>query len=209
MYKTLLIALILFNINVSVSQSINFKNNSNVTESELRNELSIYPKHMLSMVKWIEVTAIGNNASGLAHWNGIKLDGSYSKETCITTLHHELSSIFLKQPKYCLYYDSIKRLFYKLNGKSITYYTHHGYINLPIVPLTESEKDFLAGNSYAKSSFENDFNTIAELLFTRGKDLIDDIESRPNSIIRKKVLLVIEYYRSLDSKFTIDFFTNR
>lgn len=210
MYKTLLVALTLFNTQASVSQSILFKKKSNnITESELRNELSIYPKHMLSMVKWIEVTDIGNGSSGLAYWEGVKLDGSYTKETCITTLHHELSSIFLKQPKYGLYYDSMMKLFYKLNEKSLTYYTHHEYIDLPIVSLTEIEKDFLVGNSYAKSSFENDFNTIAELLFTQGNELIDNIESRPNSVIRKKVSLVIEYYKSLDPKFNVTYFTKR
>lgn len=209
MLRYFLIPPLLFLFQFANAQVITINIRSNITEAELRNELSIYPKHMLSMVKWIEVRHIGNSTSGLAHWDGIKLDGSYSKSTCIATLHHELSSIFLKQPKYGLFYDSLLRHFYKLNGSSLTYYTHHGYIDLPIVPLTESEKDFLVGNSYAKSDFENDFNTIAELLFTNGKDLIDDMELRPNTVIRKKVFLVIEYYKSLDPKFTVDFFTNR
>lgn len=204
-----LIPAILFAIQFANAQIITISDKANITEMDLRAELSIYPKHMLSMVKWIEIRDLPNNTSGLAHWNGIVLDGSYSKEICLSTLHHELSSIFLKQPKYGLYYDSVRDNFYKLNGKNLTYYTHNGYIDLPIVELTEMEKNFLVGNSYAKSSFDNDFNTIAELLFSQGREMIANVSARPNSVIQKKVFLVIEYYKSLDSKFDYNYFANR
>ena len=203
------ILVMVFAVQFVSAQIITISGKANITETALNAELSIYPKHMLSMVKWIKIQDLENNISGLAHWNGIVLDGSYSKEICLATLHHELSSIFLKQPKYGLYYDSMRNNFYKLNGKSITYYTRNGYIDLPIVELTEIEQNFLVGNSYAKSSFDNDFNTIAELLFTKGRELIVNVSARPNSVIQKKVLLVIEYYKFLDPKFDFDYFANR
>lgn len=209
MHQYSFILALLFFLQLASAQVITVSIESNITEEELRSELSIYPKHMLSMVKWIEIRHIGNSSAGLAHWDGIVIDGSYSKKTCISTLHHELSSIFLKQPRYGLYYDSMSRHFYKLNGSNLTYYTHNEYIDLPITPLSEEEKEFLVGDSYAKSSFDNDFNTIAELLFTKGSELIKSISARPNSVIQKKVMLVIEYYHSLDSKFNIDYFSKR
>lgn len=204
-----LIHAMVFAVQFASAQIITISGKANITETALKAELSIYPKHMLCMVKWIEVRDLESNISGLAHWNGIVLDGSYSKEVCLSTLHHELSSIFLKQPKYGLYYDSMKDNFYKLNSSNLTYYTHNGYIDLPIVELTEVEKNFLVGNSYAKSSFDNDFNTIAELLFSKGSELVANVSARPNSVIQKKVLLVIDYYGFLDPKFDLNYFANR
>lgn len=204
-----LIPAILFAIQFASAQIITISDKANITEMDLRAELSIYPKHMLSMVKWIDIRDLQNNVSGLAHWNGVVLDGSYSKEICISTLHHELSSIFLKQPKYGLHYDLMRDDFYELNGKNLIYYTNNGYIDLAIVELTEIEKNYLAGNSYAKSSFDNDFNTIAELLFSKGRELIANVSARPNSVIQKKVFLVIEYYKFLDPKFDYNYFANR
>lgn len=189
-------------------QTITFNAESNITESEIREVLSVYPPHMLKMVESITVKPLEKGVAGKAGFNWIYLSTDYSSDVIRRTIHHELSSVFLQQPDFFKTFNKIGYQFIKLNGDSVSYDNNgrEEFVDLPVVGLTEREKDYFAGNSYAKSLFENDYNMICEELFVNGKNLIAFIESKPSSVIYKKVMIVIEYYHSMDSKFTIDFF---
>lgn len=208
--SVLLFILTLFFIEPTQSQSIIFKRQSNITEHEIGSVLSVYTSQMLRMVKTITVEPLEGNVVGKAGFNWISLSTNCREESLSRTIHHELSSVFLQQPDFFKTFNKIGYQFINLNGDSASYYNKgEGYVDLPIVDLTEREKEYFAGNSYAKSSFQNDYNMICEELFVNGRNFIGLIESKPESVIYKKVIIVIDYYHSLDSKFTIDFFRTR
>lgn len=192
-----------------ISQEITFKTKPTITEAEIRSELSIYPPHLLKMVKKITVEPLEGNTVGIGGFNWISISTKCSGESLRRTIHHELSSVFLQQPDIFKTFDKIGYQFIELNGDSFRYYRNEHPVYLPITELTEKEKDYFAVNSYAKSNFENDYNMICEELFVNGKNFIESIESKPETVIYKKVMIVIDYYHSLDSKFTIDFFRTR
>lgn len=191
------------------AQPVYFRGESKVTQAEIRNELFVYPPHLLKMVKTITVEPLEGNIVGIGGFNWISISTKCSGESLRRTIHHELSTVFLQQPDIFKTFDKIGYQFIELNGDSIRYYSNRNGVDLPITNLTEKEKDYFAGNSYAKSNFENDYNMICEELFVNGRDFIDFIKSRPESVIYKKVMIVIDYYHSLDPKFTIDFFKTR
>lgn len=74
-------------------------------------------------------------------------------------------------------------------------------INLEIDPHWLSN-GFL--NAWAASSLENDFNAISARLFTGEKEFWSFVNEYP--ILRKKVLLSLQFYHSLDKKFTESYF---
>lgn len=210
-YIKFLSILILFVVHFDLThaQIIDFKTTSKVSEAEIRNELSVYPPNMLKMVKTIIVEPLDGNSVGVGGFNWISISTKCSGESLRRTIHHELSTVFLKQPDIFKTFNKIGYQFTELNGDSLRYYSNRNGVDLPITDLTEKEKDYFAVNSYAKSNFENDYNMICEELFVNGKNFIDSIESKPETVIYKKVMIVIDYYHSLDPKFIIDFFRLR
>ena len=201
--KTIISLVLIWIAHNALSQTISFKTEATITEAEIRNTLSVYPPNMLRMIKWIDVTHLEENVCGLAHWDGIELSSVHSREVIIETINHEASSIFLKQPRFGEVYDSIMQLFYQINGDM----QYRKMKASEITELNAIQSNYFIGDTYAMTSFENDYNTICEYLFTNGKEVIANITSKPNSAINKKVRCVINYYHSFNSKFTSDFFS--
>lgn len=186
---------------VSFSQKIEIHGSSNISEFEIRQVISVYPVDLLKKVVSIKVESLeSSNVAGKAGYNWIIVSGVFPKQNIIKTIHHELSSTFLQSYDVFRTYNNLKQEFKTLNG-DINYTGE----DEPIRSLTESEKKYFAVNTYAKTTFENDYNMICEELFTN-KNFINTLQ--PNTVIYKKTMLVIDFYNKLDKKFTFQFFQN-
>jgi hypothetical protein len=67
-----------------------------------------------------------------------------------------------------------------------------------------NEQGFL--NEYSKASMEEDLNEVAGNLFLSSDEFWDVVDKYP--IIKSKVQLMIQFYSSLDNKYTEEFFRN-
>jgi hypothetical protein len=202
MKKTYLLSLLAFFISMqSFAQTIIIEGKSNITESEIRSIISIYPEHLLNKCKTITVKHL-DIGSGLCFSNQIYISGEYAKSTITQTIHHELSSIFLNKVYDIKTFNIIGYEFIKLNGNKYLYDKEIGF-TIKIGPLTDDEKDYFALNTYSKTSFENDYNLICEELFTN-KNYLSSL--KPNSVLYQKTMIVIDFYNKLDKKFTVEFF---
>jgi hypothetical protein len=121
-------------------------------------------------------------------------------------IHHEMSTILLNG--YDIYdeptYNSIYSKFMKWNGESV-HYTRE--VTSGEIDASSDIANYFYKQNYARTNFENDFNTIAQYLFTNGKEVVAYINARPNTAIEKKVKEVISFYQKLDNKFTVGFFS--
>jgi hypothetical protein len=142
-------------------------------------------------------------------------------------IHHEISSIFLeelsiKDPLYEQKAISLLRRFQEL--------TQYIYKDPELSAVLEAKHEwprnknnfFVLGNSgYGLVDYENDYNTIVEFLFTPklskelGTMLVDPTltlweflseAKRGNYAVYEKVMLVINYYNSIDPHFTETYF---
>ena len=185
----------------SFSQKIEMNGPSNMTEAEIRSVLATYPSHLLKKVASVKIEALeSSDISGKGGYNWIIVSGHFPKSSMIKTIHHELSSTFLQSYDAFKTYNLLSIQFKTINDS----YTYIGR-NAPIIELTEVEKDFFAVNTYARTTFENDYNMICEELFTNPNFLKS---LKPSTALYKKTMLVIEFYNKLDAKFTLEFFQN-
>lgn len=131
---------------------------------------------------------------------------SYSDESIEQLFHAEFSSILWKN--YQSDFDSKK--WAKLNPSGFTY-TGTGVDALKINAngnFANQEEKVLLRNGflteYAMSSLENDFNSFTKLMFLGDPTFWDKVDNY--SQINKKFDLVIDFYASLDSTFTEEYF---
>lgn len=170
-----------------------------MTETEIRNTIAIYPSHLLKKVSSIKIEELeASNVAGKGGYDWIIVSGKFPKSTMIKTIHHELSSTFLQSYDVFKTYNSLNAQFKTINGT----YAYIGR-DAAIIELTEDEKEYFAINSYARTSFENDYNIICEELFTNSNFLKS---LKPSTALYKKTMLIIDFYNKLDSKFTLEFF---
>ena len=134
-----------------------------------------------------------NSSSGVY----ITVQGYYSRDGILGSLHHEFSSILLRNYYYMFpekEWMNINPPGFKYSGTGVEVL---GENNL----LTQDEKIFSEGflDKYAKSSLVNDFNEIAKELFTRRSHLYEICQKYEK--IRAKTELAISFYLSISNKF--------
>lgn len=197
----LLFSLLVSSFNL-YAQTIIFEGTSEkeISEKEIRSIISVYP---VSILKKVEITVkhLEYGVSGKGGFSFIYISPDFSKSVIERTIHHELSTVFLKSYDYLKTFNIIEKQFIELNGDK-NY--DKKYNENSDTKLTESEKDYYAVKSYAKSTFENDYNMICEELFVNGKEFLQTI--KPNTVIYKKTMIVINFYNTLDKKFTLEYF---
>jgi hypothetical protein len=144
-------------------------------------------------------------------------------------VHHELSSIMMYELSAdTMLYDELLKI--EKAFVSVTpYYSDEEKLKASASARTFSypankDNQFVLGNTgYSLVDFENDFNTIAQYLFTPtlsrelNRLLVDpkmklweflNVAKKNNYPIYQKVMLVIEYYGKIDSMFTEEYFRN-
>lgn len=190
------------------AQKISFKcDNAKFTRSEIQTELSKYPADLLNKYLF-EVNVVDDSkicGRSEAYSNRIVL--SSNCEMFRAAIHHEISSVLLRQ------YDfKVKEVinimygeFLRLNGEFK--YDH----NTDMDHINEGSKasEHFYKYKYAQSDFENDFNIIAEELFVDGDKTIGYMNDNKDKPVSKKIQLVIDFYKKLDSRFTIEYFKNQ
>jgi hypothetical protein len=186
------------------SQEIVFKYQSKLfTTKDIEMEIAKYPNVLLKV--YLPTIKIVNdeNICGRAEWDTLILSS-----TCNSfqqTIHHELSSILLN--KYDVYvkpvYDSIYREFVKLNGD---FRYDRSRVSMNRIESGSKLAEYFYGYTYATTDFENDFNIIAECLFTDGSEVIDFMNCNSSKPVSKKIRLVLNFYHSLDPSFTNSYF---
>lgn len=179
---------------------------SNINESEIRSELKKYPEKILK--EYLDTIFVINDerfcgrASMFKHF---EICGNCDKEFLKEIIHHEFSSVLL------LRYDSYIKEIYNDLGRKFTEWNGKAYPYNTAVAAKSIEPDselvnYYYGSAYARTGFENDFNTIAQYLFTDGGTVIKTVSDKPGTAIQQKVQAVISFYNQLDSKFDKKFF---
>lgn len=129
------------------------------------------------------------------------LNQSWTPQFLESVLHREISSILLNNyPRYFNQYEWECLLPVGMEWQTPEHFNPDS-LNLNI----DSEwldKGFL--NAWASSSLENDFNAISARLFSGEKEFWTLVNKYP--ILHKKVLLSLQFYHSLDQKFTESYF---
>lgn len=205
MSKILILLFISYN---TVAQRITFDSKSNTfNENDIRKELQLYPSNILSLcVEKIEVKNIHENYCGMSHFlfKSVEINGNISKLILIKTIHHELSSMFLLGIDQDYSNRTFKIYQKKFNALNPNGFRYDSQIN--VENLNDDQKKYFAYNTYSMTCFENDFNTIAEILFTDSYYLN---HVNTSTAVYQKLLLVVEFYHNMiDSKFTMDYFKN-
>jgi hypothetical protein len=142
-------------------------------------------------------------------------------------IHHEISSVFLEELAHNNAFYEQKAISLLRRFQELTEYT---YKNPELSAVLEvkhewpKNKDnfFVLGNSgYGLVDYENDYNTIVEFLFTPklskalGTMLVDSTRTlwgflseakKDKYPIYEKVMMVIDYYNSIDPHFTETYF---
>lgn len=126
---------------------------------------------------------------------------TWSPEFLESVFHREMSSILFHN--YSRYFNAVEWDNLLPVGMRWTnsYYFNPDSVQLGIDPAW-LEKGFL--NAWAATSMENDFNAFSARLFSGTRDFW--ILSDRYPLIRKKVLLCLQFYHSLDRKFTETYF---
>lgn len=136
-------------------------------------------------------------------------------------VHHELSSILFHQLGRRSVSCQTKNRLLTENFKGVTNYVSHVPGKAFVMPKLRNNQVVLGTNGYALDGFENDFNTIAECLFSPRSlrkslelildpgstlwEFLDIAKSRAYPVY-KKVEWTIEYYRSINPMFTENYF---
>lgn len=198
--------IVLYSLNGN-AQSITFETDPvNFTKEDIERELAKYPKKLIdeNLKKVIVVSTDKYCGLSLAFAKKIELSGDCQNCNIRSTIHHELSSLFLIQNPGPddVYYKKLWKEFNALNGS----YTYTGNLqNRPIESGSDIANHFYK-RTYAMHSFENDFNVIAESLFMNGHETLLFVNEHPNLPVSNKIKLVLEFYQKVSSDFTTAYF---
>lgn len=139
-----------------------------------------------------------HNRIWLALANGNR---NWTPEFLESVFHQEMSSILFHN--YSRYFNASEWNNLVPEGMkwANSYYFNPDSVQLGIDPAW-LERGFL--NAWAATSMENDFNAFSARLFSGTRDFWTLTDRYP--LIRKKVLLCLQFYHSLDRKFTEAYF---
>lgn len=182
----------------------------NYTKEDIKNELAKYPAGLVQSL--IDKIVITDAEGGLAIrcQKEIRLSANASLRHMKIYLHHEFSSFILYRGK-CDDSEAVRKVneirnkFIALND-SFNYNTaNEDQAWKKIDEGTDLGNHFYA-YYYATCDFENDFNVIAQLLFTDGEKTTDFMIRNQDKPVGKKIQLVIDFYTSVDNRFSKAFF---
>jgi len=165
-----------------------------------RNLSTIYVLHSL---KYSGISASGTNSNKNIYIANRGSEQGFSNTWVEGTFHAEFSSILLRKFAYHLN----KKFWHKLNGKNFSY----GKSGVAAIKNQKYSKVFdqLSHKNgflyqYATSTFENDFNSIAQQLFIGNKDFWLIVNEYGK--LKDKTDLVIDFYGKLNPKFNKSYF---
>lgn len=154
-------------------------------------------RHLIFFEKYYPGT-YSHNRIWLAKYN---LNKPWTPEFLESVMHREISSILLNNyPRYFNQYEWECLLPEGMEWQNTEHFNPDS-LNLSIEPEW-LDQGFL--NAWAASSVENDFNAISARLFSGEREFWNLVNEYP--ILRKKVLLSLQFYHSLDNKFTESYF---
>jgi hypothetical protein len=186
------------------SQTISFEAEAKFSKREIETELAKYPvgllRNYLYEIKVVEDDRMCGRSE--AYSNRIVL--SSNCEIFRTAIHHEISSVLLRQYDFKVkeVIDIMYGEFLKLNGDFK--YDHN--TNMHHIEEGSKTSEHFYNYKYAQSDFENDFNIIAQELFVNGDRTISYMYDHKDKPVSNKIQLVIDFYKKLDSRFTIEYF---
>lgn len=185
-----------------------------ISKHEVELELAKYPKSILQYylkdVSFVESARFCGRADAI--YDKIVLNCECSNSELKKAIHHEMSSILLQH--YDLYvergtFDKMYQEFVKLNG-DFSYDVKIANSNDAMSKITNVKLlEYFYGVKYAQSGFENDFNVIAQFLFSNGDEIISFMNSNPEKPVSKKIRLVLDFYQKIDKGFNVSFFKNQ
>lgn len=185
-----------------------------IEAKKIGTELNKYPKELLqSYLKSIDVVS-NKRFCGRAevYSNRIVLSVSCNRDIR-ETIHHELSSIFLllfdgggKPTSETPTLNSLYKAFLQLNG-GYKYSFENDISSTEQIDSTLADRFYLY--KYASRDFENDFNMIAQSLFSNGNKVIEFMNSSPELPVAKKIRLVIDFYHALNPTLNISYFKHQ
>jgi hypothetical protein len=159
--------------------------------------------YFLEHLEFFGVEFGGTNSLNAIYLTNAGRYRGYTDEYLERIFHHEFSSILLRNYSYLMDSASWKAL-------NTLPYGNGGVEAIRQGNLDEKGDDYWNkmgfAYDYGQSSFENDFNTIAEVLFRPSADFWEMLEQEDYEVLRKKVDKAIEFYQVLDSTYTVTYF---
>jgi hypothetical protein len=129
-------------------------------------------------------------------------DGSRPAEEMIGTFHHEFSSLFLRRhgmllnpwlDQHPVGFDYRSELFESIEDIYAAYSMHGAEVDY--------ESGFM--NTYSHTTFENDFNEYARMIFTHPEEFKQIMDKHPR--VRGKFLVFLDFYEMIDPIFTEEY----
>ncbi len=179
--------------------------------SLLKEELKKYPVevlkanlkrvYFLKSIEFYNVEFGGTNSYDRLYFTNNGESDGYTDQYLVQTIHHEFSSIFLRNfPDYFLQDE------WEKNNK-----IPYGDGGVAALKSSQSSLEFDSTYNangflyqYANSDVENDLNSFAENIFAPSPEFYDLVDKYP--ALKNKWKLIIKFYNSIDPKFTEDYF---
>ena len=182
---------------------------------QVRRAMAMYPANLLEKnldrvylvgeLRFYNISAGGTNSFDRIYQCVQSETIGFTNEYLRRAFHHELSSIFLRN-------HGTRQLQTDWENVNPDQFVYLGNGTQAVASGLASEKynPALAVDGffsrYAMASYEEDFNTIAAVLFCGDAKLWEAVERFP--AIEKKVQLMMAFYERLDPKFTESYFKN-
>lgn len=159
--------------------------------------------HLLGGLEFSGISAAGTYGEKTVYIANEGVRAGYLDEYLEETFHHEFSSVLLER-----YRDRFPADRWIAQNSASFAYSRSGVDAVRLGRASQRFDDDLHHlgflHEYATASIEEDFNSIAELLFAGRPQLWEIGERYPR--IAAKIDLAIEFYRSIDARFTRDHF---
>jgi hypothetical protein len=158
-------------------------------------------------MKFYDVAFGGTNSNDALYLTNQGVKAGYTDEYLEQTFHHEFSSILFRN--YSRFIDTNE---WKQNNVAGFVYNdpESGVGAIRNNESSQSLDSVLCKKGlltqYAGSGIENDINTVAQNLFLPDKEFWNYVDRFPR--IRKKVELLIRFYRELDKNYSETYFRN-
>lgn len=159
--------------------------------------------HLLGGLEFSGISAAGTYGERAVYIANEGVRAGYLDEYLEETFHHEFSSVLLER-----YRDRFPADRWIAQNSSAFAYSRSGVDAVRLGHASQRFDDDLHHlgflHEYATASIEEDFNSIAELLFAGRSQLWEIAERYPR--IATKIELAIEFYGSIDARFTREHF---
>ncbi len=168
-------------------------------------EYNLKAVYILKSMKFFDVGYGGTNSNTAVYLTNDGISLGYTDKYLEQTFHHEFSSILLRG--YARFFDSVA--WKAANAPGFVYTDRENGVGAirnnessQSLDPELSEKGFVA--QYARSSIENDVNSIAQNLFCPEKEFWSIVDRFPR--VKQKTKLLITFYNQLNPRFTEEWF---